>query len=531
MNENIEQVGEVPGTTILVDKDGQVQNYLGGVKLNHQSETDIILIPQPSDTDQNDPLLWSPKWKKLHITILFFYTLINACAAHWTTTVYTLFTKDFNTSYSNLNQVTGAQNLVLAFSCIFSQPFANKFGRRPTYICSTIICLVAFIAFAGARSYAGYMVYGVLIGLGVGPMDSLVGPSVHDVFFLHQHGYMAAYVIALGFGSNFGIVISGYIVETTKKWEWCLYVLIILDVCVLIFAIFFLEESLYHRDTKDKIAIVESHSQESNEKEEIKETVEVDNLSQIPRKPFWQRITFLSLDKANKSNIFELTIAPIKTFRYPAVIFTSLIYGIQICWLQLFGVTLSQFYSAPPYNFTSEAIGNMNWAGIVGTIIGAAYLQISDWYQVYRAKKNNGIAEPEHKLDLWYVPMILNVLGLFLYGYGPKYGYHWVVGAIGIGLINIGIFSLTTISLTYVMESYPKQTSKTMVAVLFVRNIMSAIFTWVFQYWLEGLGVIWLVAMLGLLCFFINASVLIMVFWGKSFRQKTAHWYFNSVQD
>lgn len=54
----------VPGTEILLDLDGS-SNWQHA-KVGHGQ---VLLVPQPSLTDPNDPLRW-PRWKKWMVRIL-----------------------------------------------------------------------------------------------------------------------------------------------------------------------------------------------------------------------------------------------------------------------------------------------------------------------------------------------------------------------------------------------------------------------------------------------------------------------------
>jgi hypothetical protein len=53
-----------PGTEILLDGSGDSEAHSRLHRLQHASDNaQIILVPQPSLTDPNDPLRW-PRWKK-----------------------------------------------------------------------------------------------------------------------------------------------------------------------------------------------------------------------------------------------------------------------------------------------------------------------------------------------------------------------------------------------------------------------------------------------------------------------------------
>ena len=55
---------DAPGTEILVDQNEDNKEYLHGYQhVVIRRDTRILLVPQPSLNDPNDPLLW-PQWKK-----------------------------------------------------------------------------------------------------------------------------------------------------------------------------------------------------------------------------------------------------------------------------------------------------------------------------------------------------------------------------------------------------------------------------------------------------------------------------------
>lgn len=514
---------DVPGTSTLLDENHALGLAEDGI---------VVFVPQPS-TDSNDPLNWSKRWKLIHIIICYVYVLVNAAGLNWTSTVYTTFQMEFDTSYNKLNIASGLSYLFLAIGCWASEISSSMFGKRPTYILSSLLVLLASLVFAVSRTYKGLIIYSIINGLGIAPMDTLVESTIGDIFFLHEHGkYMAIYSGCLAVGSSFGPIFAGYF----NPWSWCNYLLIICSGTVAIFQLFFLEESHFDRL---KVGIVHSVDSEFEAKkvppsQESKTALAESSIEEhLPnRKNFVSRMAIQPpRGRRTWSTIFRVGIAPFVTLRYPAVFWVALAYGIQMFWFSLIGLTAAQFYSEPPYNFSTEAIGNLNYAGVIGSILGALSISLSDKYHIWRSKRNGGISEPEFRLELVFIPIIINTLGLCLYGFGPAFQMPWIVGAIGIGLINYGLLCLVGMTLTYVMESYPEQITKTMVAILFFRNILATIFNWVFQYWLDAMGVKGLTAVLAAICLGINGFAIVFVLWGKNFRKYTSTFYNNSIRD
>ena len=541
----------IPGTTVLVGE----QHEIEGLGISNKKDSDIILIPQPSKSP-NDPLNWSYFRKMLHFIILFFFSMILAACSNFCGPIYTLLAEVYDASLNKLNTGKGLTFLFLAFSCLLCQPVSCKIGRRPIYLLSSLFIIIACIIFVTRTTYSGFIGYSVMAGIAVGPIDSMVEVSIADIFFLHDHGkFIGIYTLTLGLGSAFGPFLAGYI-TSDLGYLWCGYISIIICFGLLVVQFFFLEESYFTRKAEDTFELDEkllqvvksnrtmhTHTNTtdqnlllSNEKSQVivneapySDSDKIDSVEQIDEpKTYLQRLYPFTVNDS-KLSPFSI-IKTLIVLRYPAVLWASVVYGIQICWLSLITVTQAQFFMAPPYNFSPDTLGLLNLAMVVGTLIGGLYSSFSDTFQIYMTKRNDGIFEPEFRLLMISIPVVLNVGGLLMYGLGPLYGASWVVGAIGIGLISIGLCSITSLSLTYVLECYPKQPNDTMTSVLFVRNLFATVFTWVFQYWLDGVGVLGTTIMLACFCFVISGSFIIMYWRGKTFRKYTMKWYLNTTE-
>ncbi|KAG7714568.1 hypothetical protein KL949_004252 [Ogataea haglerorum] len=509
----IRQDINVPGTTVLVDHDPG--------SLGLKSSDEVVLIPQPS-SDPNDPLNWSMWRKQLHFWILFVFALVLAASSNFQGPLYKGLSEIYDRTLNQLNAGLGTTSLFLAFSCLLCQPIAARFGRRIVYLSATLLSLLSGIVFSGAFSYGGYIGNAVLMGIAAGPIDSLVEVSITDIFFLHQHGkYVAIYALTLGWGSAFGPFIAGYVAENLSI-KWCGWLIAIISGALLVVELPFLEESVFQREIDPQVEERLLEAAHSNVHDETVSTRKLEvNIVVNPVtgvKPFKNRLS-LWKTTPSKRPIWNDVIDPIKTLRHPAVLWVALAYGIQICWLSLITVTESEFFMAPPYNFGSDTLGLLNLAMVIGSTISAVYSSLSDKLQIWMTKANKGIFEPEFRLLMISIPLALNIAGIFMYGLGPYYKDSWVVGALGIVFISVGLGSITSLTLTYVIECYPQEVGDSMSAILFVRNLISALFAWVFQYWLSGVGVLGTTIMLAVFCVVINGFFIVFFIWGKNFRK------------
>lgn len=99
-----------------------------------------------------------------------------------------------------------------------------------------------------------------------------------------------------------------------------------------------------------------------------------------------------------KSIFMDLWI-PWKLFMFPIVEFSSFVVSWSCSSFLTINLTESQNFAAPPYNYSPEVIGFMNFAILVGAMIGLATAgPLSDWVSARATRKNRGIREPEMRL-------------------------------------------------------------------------------------------------------------------------------------
>lgn len=500
---------DVPGTTSLV-----------GHEDKFETDKDVILVPQPSD-DPNDPLNWSSAYKYFQLLIICVNTLITAGGGIWTSTVYTNLQNDLPASYAMLNTGVGIQCVMIAVGGLLVHFLSVSVGRRIAYLSATACVVLGSVIFGATPHYGGYIAFCVVNGLGCSTMAALVEVSISDIFFVHEHGkYVGAVTTCMLLGTTFGPAISGY-VEALMLWNWCNWIVVILSGAAFLLELFFLEESLYERHT---LAAIQSN--EHNEKVllEISETF-VDGGSVSGRKNVFQRMALVSpYAHFNPRTLVQTFLAPLLVLRYPAIAWVCLINGLLMFWLNWWSVTVATYYGEAPYNFSLTALGNLNYAGLIGVAVAMVYLSFSDRYLVWRVRRNGGVFEPEFRLDLFWFPTVINTLGVGLYGFSPLYHLPWVAGAAGIALINFGQLALIGISCTFMIESHPGLVVESMLGMVFVKYVMGAVITWVLEPWQDGMGLKDMTGLIVALSIIFNLGGVVFVFYGKNMRRASSRY-------
>jgi MFS family permease len=525
---------KVPGTSYVVD-----ESHIGDNDPNLQKSGNIILHPQPSN-DPNDPLNWTKLRKEYHYALVWIWAFILAVSVNWVGPVYSVMAETYNATLNQMNISSALCYLFLGVGCVLLQPLAMKYGRRPIYLFGTVLNIVGNTILGKLNTLGTLYTSNVLCGIAAAPVDSLVQISITDIFFLHEHGRrLSIYLFALYAGSYLGPIAAGYIYDGQGDWKWIAWWLVIISGGLIILQLFTMDETLYKRKTNTNTSLIQVEADFNNNGVDPAKSgsavnqVESDNEEDTPPPPlktYKQRMKLHSKEHGISFPLYRVFWMPFPTLRYPAVAWCAVVYGVQICWLSLLSITQAQFFEEPPYNFSAETAGLTNLASFIGGFIGMVYGSYSDRFQIWMTKRNKGIFEPEFRLWTLVLAGIINSGGLLMYGLGVHFEQHWMLPVMGVAFISVGISASGAIAMTYAVDCYPAQTGSTMVIILFIRNLLGTLFTFVFQYWLDGLGTEVTSIMLAVICFVANMSFLPFIKWGKTWRRYTANWYYSSIE-
>lgn len=96
--------------------------------------------------------------------------------------------KHFGISSTEASYQTTAVIVAVGISPLFWAPLANVYGRRPVYLASTFIGIIATFGTGLANTWATLLVGRIFSGVGVGAAMALGAATVNDMFFLHEVG-------------------------------------------------------------------------------------------------------------------------------------------------------------------------------------------------------------------------------------------------------------------------------------------------------------------------------------------------------
>jgi hypothetical protein len=129
-------------------------------------------------------------------------------------------------------------------------------------------------------------------------------------------------------------------------------------------------------------------------------------------------------------------------------------WGACLTWFSVILTTLSVYFTLPPYNFSSAGIGLLNLPPFIGGLIALFVSGGNDYVIIVLAKRNGGIFEPEMRLWLCLIGVVIAPVGLLLYGLSLAMGMHWLVPCVGTAIYGAGFSIVGTSSLTYLQDCY-----------------------------------------------------------------------------
>lgn len=372
-----------------------------------------VLVPQPS-ADPHDPLNWSRKWKFLTIAASTSVTFVQGFGPLSLAPAFPAYMAEWGVGIADVVRFTGVAILVLGFSNFIWVPISSSFGRRPVLIFSNLITFASMIWRAQAQSYNSFMGACVLNGIGAGPAESMQPTITADIFFLHDRGFWnALYWLAYMGSLMIAPIISGAMTEA-YGWRPFWWFNVAISGASTLLVIFGFPETKYHRlhpgdIGQDHMAKTSASGSQEKDLARIEKTEtgsSMPNLGHVetaardphlgkgtPSKKQWA--IFQSNPHPFKSIVMDLWL-PWKLFAFPIVEFAAFVVSWSCSSFLTLNLTQSQNFAAPPYNINPQNIGFMNFAILVGALIG---FFTSGWLSDYVAKKltvrNRGIREPE----------------------------------------------------------------------------------------------------------------------------------------
>ncbi|KAI7908200.1 major facilitator superfamily domain-containing protein [Cokeromyces recurvatus] len=398
--------------------------------------------------------------------------------------------KDLHASLPAINATVAAYVALMGIAPLFWASMSDTYGRKPMYIFSLIISLVAAILCAISSNIGMLIAFRAIQACGSGAGQTLGAGVIADTFDVANRGraYGIFYIGPL-LGPVIGPTIGGILCQYLG-WRSSFYFLAILAGVLLLMVTFLLPETLRKK-----------HDSEDCYDQDI-----------IGKKKQQERFKALK----NLQKAFAPMLVMVGD---PTVCVITFYNTIIFACLYFLTPTITETFERL-YNYTSLEVGLCYLAFGVGLMCGSVLSgQYADFI-VRRLRKSRGPENvyPELRLRAAYPAFILIPAGYLIYGWTTHKGIGVYAPLIGLFIYALGQMSAFTPTSVYLVDSKPGRSATAVAINNCVRSIVAAVTTIFSSSCLNAIGPGILYTILAAINVANCVTLLIVMVFGKGWR-------------
>ncbi|USP82519.1 hypothetical protein yc1106_09793 [Curvularia clavata] len=495
-----------------------------------ESSASIVLHPQPSPNDPNDPLRW-PLWQK-HVAFasVCAFTFLTNFGIGGLAPAFYILSIEFDKTMDEISHLLLYPILVLGAFNFFWVPMANYFGKRPVFVVASGLLCASYIWGAVATSYGSLLGSNIVAAFAGSSTEALGASMVNDLYFLHERGAkMGIYMNAIAGGNTVGPLVCGFIVSNLS-WRWQKWISVIFTALNFLTILLFVPETRYRREIgRDSVA---SCTPNDTPNERIAVTDDKSpqgsstrvSLNQLPKKTWRKNLSLWS--GTAETNLAKMFVRPFPMIVYPAAIYAFLCYSISLVLTVAVNILNPFVLQAPPYNWSPQINGLINIPGILGNMFGSwAGGDLVDMWCKWRTKKYLGIYEPESRLYMVAIPLVLTTAGCILFGYGVQNALPWISLFFGYGMVSVSLTALPTITMAYASDCAYPVNSDVLLLINGLKNIVAFGFLYGVVPWVNNDGYVNAFgAMAGIFAGVVTLGAVLLIRYGANARHAAAQW-------
>jgi hypothetical protein len=218
-------------------------------------------------------------------------------------------------------------------------------------------------------------------------------------------------------------------------WNWTYGICSILYGVFIIILFLFCPETAYRRDAALNTDLgTEDRAEELNEKRLAEKTQHLETVESVdaeqswsePKNSYWHDLKIFH-GRQSDDPYWKVLTRPLLMLIFPQVLFSFFAYGLTTSWLIVVGSVLALIFTAPPYNFSVSGVGLISIASLIGAILGAFVTgPLADWVVKFMSRRNKGTYEPEFRLVIIIVSLVLGGMSFFGFGWSLEVQDPWI---------------------------------------------------------------------------------------------------------
>ena len=182
--------------------------------------------------------------------------------------------------------------------------------------------------------------------------------------------------------------------------------------------------------------------------------------------------------QVSSGSVVRDVISPIQILFYPIVLWASMAMGFAANSLLALNLTQAQVFGPPPYAFSPDQIGYVNFAFVVGAALALVTAgPLSDRIAMRRARAHGGVLEAEMRLPALIPYVAINLIGMVITAVGYQLSWPWeAIVVAGYMLVGIQVVGIPAITISYAVDCYKSLPGEIMIAATIVKNTFGVSF-------------------------------------------------------
>lgn len=138
--------------------------------------------------------------------------------------------EDLGVTLHRASYLTSLQIAILGWAPLFWKPIANRYGRRPIWLISTLGALAFNIGCAKSNSYATMAICRAFCAFFISPPGGTGSGVVTETFFKKERAtYVGMWTLLVTLGPCSGPFFMGFVVQHTGDYRWIYWILAIVS--------------------------------------------------------------------------------------------------------------------------------------------------------------------------------------------------------------------------------------------------------------------------------------------------------------